>query len=185
MQHLIVPLDSDHVRAVAALAAEVAEVAGLPDLHAPVRPHVTVVAFTGLSRAAARQAIEGALAGVDPFEIRAHGYGVFARSGRFGPSLNVPVVRSGSLDAVHGLAHRVLVEAGAAIAGWTAPETWSPHITLTDRALDSAGVGAAVAVLTERHHPSWHIPVDRLVVVGGWSEAVDGGEAIRLRAPRA
>jgi 2'-5' RNA ligase len=179
VQHLIVPLDPDHVQAVAAVATEVAEAAGA-DLGPPVCPHVTVVAFTGVDPEAARRAIEWALAGAEPFEMRAHGYGVFAQSGDFGPSLNVPVVRNGPLDTLHRAVHRALVEAGAEVAGWTLPDTWSPHITLTDRALDTAGVGAAVSSLAAHRHPSWHIPVDRVLLVGGWSDPIDERDAIHL-----
>jgi 2'-5' RNA ligase len=184
VQHLIVPLDPDHVEAVAAVAAEVAEATALADLGPPVCPHVTVVAFTGIDRDAARRAIEWALAGAEPFEMRAHGYGVFARSGEFGPSLNVPVVRSGALDTLHRAAYRALIDVGAEVAGWTAPDTWSPHITVTDRALDVDGVGAAVASLSGHRHPSWHIPVDRVLLVGGWSDPIDERAAIHLPPAR-
>jgi 2'-5' RNA ligase len=180
VQHLIVPLDPDHVHAVAALAAEAAEAAGLPDLGPPACPHVTVVAFTGIEPAAARRVIESVLAGVRSFEMRAHGYGVFARSGDSGPSLNVQVVRGSALDELHALVHDALAEVGAEVAGWTLPDTWSPHITLTDRALHTAALGRAVAVLAGRRHPSWHIPVDRVLLVGGWSEPFDETDAIAL-----
>jgi 2'-5' RNA ligase len=173
VQHLIVPLDSDHVQAVASLAAEVAAAAGCADVGPPVCPHVTVVAFTGVDPEVARRAIEWGLAGAQPFEMRAHGYGVFAQSGEFGPSLNVPVVRNGPLDTLHRAVHQALVEVGAEVAGWTLPDTWSPHITLTDRALDTDGVGAAVSRLAGHRHPSWRLPVDRVLLVGGWSEPVD------------
>jgi len=75
-------------------------------------------------------------------------------------------VRAAALDALHGRVCAALHRAGAQVAGWSEPNIWYPHITLVDRGLDPAHLGAGVAWLARRHHPSWHIPVDRLQVTG-------------------
>lgn len=180
MHHLIVPMDEDHRRAVGGLATGVARALGQPAVRPPACPHVTVVAFTGLDRAAARAVVAEALAGLTGFTVRAHGYGVFARSGHSGPSLNVPVVRSAPLDALHRRAHDALVAAGAEVAGWTTPDCWSPHITLVQDALAPAELGRAVGALADGHHPSWHVPVRELLVVRGGDDPIDRAHAVPL-----
>lgn len=180
MDHVVVPLDRDHVAAVDHLAAEVADLVGLATLE-PWEPHVTVVSFGGLDRPTACAAMEAAAARTTPFRLRAHGYGVFAGNGAAGLSLHVPVVRGPALNDLHAAVHAELAAAGAEMAGWTTPDLWSPHITLVDHELEPAVVGAAVAELARRHHPSWNVPVDRLQLRGGWAERHHPCDEVALR----
>lgn len=182
MDHVVVPLDRDHVVAVAALAAEAAAAMGHPAQEGS-EPHVTVVAFTGVARPEALAAVTAAVAELPPFVLRAHGFGVFARTGHSGLSLFVPVVRNGPLDALHAQVHGALLAAGAEVAGWTQPESWSPHITLLDRDLDATEVGAGITSLAARHHPSWHIPVDRLQMRGSWAERTQPSDEVCFSRP--
>lgn len=180
MDHVVVPLDRDHIAAVDALATEAAAAMGVPP---PERsqPHVTVVAFRGVVRSDALAAVTDAVAERAPFVMRAHGFGMFARTGHSGLSLHVPVVRGPSLDVLFGDVHRALVAVGAEVAGWTQPDTWSPHITLLDRGLEAPAVGAAVARLASHHHPSWHVPVDRVQVRGSWATRAQASDEVPLR----
>lgn len=182
MQHVILPLDRDHDVAVRTLAAEVAEVVNTPDHLAPDLPHVTLLAFTGLDVATVQAVVRAAVSDTPPFTIRAHGYGLWSRSAPFGPSLHVPVVRDNTIDALHRGLHQNLAQAGAEIAGWTVPELWSPHITVIAPVLDPHEIGLAVAHLLKRDHPSWHIPVDKLEIVGGRTDRAQRGEVVCLRA---
>jgi 2'-5' RNA ligase len=182
VDHVVVPLDRDHVEAVGALTAEAAAAMGvvLPDRS---EPHVTVVAFGGVPRADALDAVRTAAADIAPFVLRAHGFGVFARTGHSGLSLHVPVIRNRSLDALHVCVYDALVAAGAEVAGWSQPELWSPHITLLDRDLEAAQVGAGIACLSSHHHPSWHVPVERLQLRGAWQDRDQPNEDVPLSPP--
>lgn len=180
MKHLTVPLDHDHDRAVRALADEIAAVVGVQPSLSPAQPHMTLLAFTGLSGPAVRNAVSAALRPSRVFTMRAHGYGVWAGSGPFGPSLHVPVVRDAELDALHHTLQRAMSQAGAEIARWTLPELWSPHITIIAPVLDPDEMGQAVAHLLERHHPSWHIPVDRVQIMAGRGQPDEDAEMVCL-----
>ena len=181
MQHLILPLDRDHDVAVRTLAAEVAEVVRTHDHLAPDLPHVTLLAFTGLDVATVGAVVRATVIGHPPFRIRAHGYGLWARSEPFGPTLHVPVVRDNAIDALHRDLHQNLDQAGAEIARWTVPELWSPHITVIAPVLDPREMGLVLAHLLRRDHPSWHIPVDKLEIVGGRTDRAQRGEVVCLR----
>jgi 2'-5' RNA ligase len=183
MNHLVIPLDVGHASAFGELVEGVATAACLGSPRAWSKPHVTLIAHDGLPRAAAGAAIEGALAATAPFTLRAQGYGFFTGSDALDLSLHVPVVRDRPLDALHRDLCAALRQAGADIAGWSEPQLWTPHITLVDRELDAARLGQAVAWLAGRHHPSWRIPVDRVVLSGGWPER-DGADTVLLFGSR-
>ena len=183
MDHVVIPLRRDHVGALATLAEGVASAAGVARSTVRPNPHVTLVAYTGLARAAALVAVEAAVADSGPFVLYAHGYGFFTGDDPQELSLHVPVVRNGPLDALHRDVCDGLHRAGAIVAGWSESALWSPHITLLDRGLDAAGLGAAAAWLAHRHHPSWHVPVDRVLLTGGWTEREEGGDLVALVGP--
>ena len=170
MDHLVVPLDPGHVHVIDELIGGVAGAAGLAPALEASTPHLTLIAHSGLDRARVSTAIGPVAAATAPFTIHAHGYGFFTGPEPSDLSLHVPVVRSGPLDALHGELCAALREAGAEIAGWSAPELWSPHITLLDRQLSPAKLGAAAAWLARRHHPSWRIPIDGVAITGGWRQ---------------
>jgi 2'-5' RNA ligase len=167
VDHVVIPLDGDHAAVLARLADELATAAGVPALEEGRHVHVTVVSYAGLSRRVAVEAVDAVAAGCSPFVAHAHGYGFFTGDQPSGLSLHVPVVRAGALDTLHRKVCAAIHRAGARVAGWSEPDIWSPHITLVDRGLDPVRLGAAAAWLARRHHPSWHIPVDRLQVTGG------------------
>jgi 2'-5' RNA ligase len=185
VDHLVIPLDRDHIQALAALACGVAAAANVGVAAACVDPHVTVVAYTGLSRKKARASIENVAGETEPFVLHAHGYGFFTGDEFSELSLHVPVVRTGALDAVHRRFRAALQRGGAAIAGWSEPELWSPHITLLDRGLDPTSLAATIGWLAHRRHPSWRIPVDRVVVTGGRRDRVRPGDIVPFGASAA
>jgi hypothetical protein len=167
MDHVVVPLDEDHRRSTAAIASALCERIGGRAPPADVDRHITLVSFCGAQVPSVLAGLRATLPGVEPFVVRAHGYGFFRGDGDDGLSLHVPVVRSPPLELLHRRVHGALVSVGADIAGWTAPALWSPHITLLDRDLEPDGLATAVRWLASHHHPSWHVPVDRVLVVGG------------------
>lgn len=170
MDHLVIPVGPDHRKAIDALVAGVASAAGLETPTGGRDPHVSLFAYEGLSRAAAGLAIETSLRATEPFVIHAHGYGFFTGDDPANLTLHVPVVRAEALDSLHAQLWAHLVSAGADVAPWSAPDLWTPHLTLLDRALDPPALGAAAAWLARRHHPSWSIPVDRVVLTGAWPD---------------
>lgn len=170
MDHLVLPLDVSHVHVVDELIAGVAAAAGLTPPPEASDPHLTLIAHRGLDSASVASAIAAVAAATAPFTIHAHGYGFFTGPEPSDLSLHVPVVRSAPLEALHGGLCAAVRDAGADIAGWSAPEVWSPHITLLDRQLDPARLGAAAAWLAQRRHPSWRISIDRVAVTGGWAQ---------------
>ena len=170
MEHVIAPLDTDHVRAVRHLADEAVAAAGLSEVPPASTAHVTLLAYAGLLPDDAADAMAATVAAAAPFSVHAHGYGMFTGVEPKDLSLHVPVVRTRSLDAFHRGLHGALLAAGAHIAGWSGPDTWSPHITLVDRGLDPATLGAAVTWLARRPHPSWRVPIERVAITGGWPE---------------
>ena len=180
MDHLVIPLDSDHLHAWSELVGSVASAAGLTGQGPPSHPHVTLIAHSLAPPGAVLAAVEQVAAVTATFAIRAHGYGFFTGKEPHELSLHVPVVRSAALDALHGQLCAALRRAGAQVARWSEPELWSPHITLLDRDLAPATLGQAATWLAQRHHPSWRIPVDRLALTGGWSERDRLGDVIRL-----
>jgi 2'-5' RNA ligase len=166
VDHVVIPLDRDHGAVLAVLADDLARAAGLPAPAEDRHAHVTVVSYAGLGRSAALEAARAVAADSAPLVVHAHGYGFFTGDDPTGLSLHVPVVRTALLDALHQRVCAALHRAGAQVAGWSEPDIWSPHITLVDRGLDPARLGAGAAWLARRHHPSWNIPVDRLQVIG-------------------
>jgi len=167
MDHLVIPLDGDHIHALAALTHGIVTGCGLAMTADRTDPHVTLVAYTGLSPEVAHSSIDAVAARTAPFVLHAHGYGFFTGDEPTELSLHVQVVRTRALDTLHRGLRAALHRAGADIAGWSEPDLWSPHITLLDRGLDPVSLGTAARWLAHRRHPSWRMPVDRVVVVGG------------------
>jgi 2'-5' RNA ligase len=170
MDHIVIPIGKDHASAIEVLASGAASAAGVRRHPGEPAPHVTVLAYTNLSATSAQQSVGKIIAATRPFRFHAHGYGFFAGAEPSELCLHVPVVRNVCLDALHELLCATLTEAGADIAGWSVPDVWSPHITLLDRSLDPARLGAAAAWLARRRHPSWDILADRVVLTGGWAD---------------
>lgn len=164
------PLDAAHASRLMELARAIGVAAGLPKASEVDHPHITLVAHTGLSPDDAQAAIGDVAATTRPFLLRAHGYGFFTGDEESEITLHVPVVRSRALDELHQRLDEALRRAGADVAGWTAPALWSPHITLLDRGLDPAALGAAVTWLAARHHSSWRLGADRIALTGGRTE---------------
>lgn len=181
VDHVVVPLDRDHVVVVDELSRAAADAAGVarPEDR---QPHVTLAAYAGLGQAAAQRAIATVVADVAPFAVHAHGYGFFAGDDDRRLNLHVPVVRDPRLDDLHERVVGALIHAGARIAGWTEAGTWTPHITLIDGGLDPPALGRAVTWLASHHHPSWQLPVDCVAVTGGWEQRAAGFVPIRLSA---
>jgi 2'-5' RNA ligase len=162
MDHVVLPLDDTHRDALSALQLR-ATGCGCPGRRED--PHVTVATFTGLDRDRAARVLRRAVGHVSPFVLRAHGLGVFAGDDGH-RTLHVQVVRGPALAELHAAVIGALQGAGAVVAEWTGPELWTPHITVLDEGRDRGLVSDAIRNLGGRHHPSWRIPVDRLVVVG-------------------
>jgi 2'-5' RNA ligase len=179
VDHVVIPLDSIHAGLVDALAECFAEAAGVRRAEGGT-PHVTLVAYTGVERCTARAVVAAASADTAPFVVHAHGYGFFAGHDAGNLNVHVPVVRTDSLTALHRAVLNAIRGAGAVVAGWTEPEAWTPHITLLSRGLDPTRLGAGATWLAAHHHPSWQIPVDRVVVTGGWRERSATSEPLRL-----
>lgn len=170
MDHIVIPIGPDHRKAIDALVAGAEAAAGIDSPTGRRNPHVSLFAYEGLSRAEAELAIEPSLRATEPFVIHAHGYGFFTGDNPVNLTLHVPIVRAEALDSLHARLWVKLRDAGADVAPWSAPDLWTPHLTLLDRALDPAALGAAAAWLARRHHPSWSILVDRVVLTGGWPD---------------
>ena len=182
MDHVAVPIGAAHAGSLVDLLDAVAAAAGLQH---PVRssPHVTLIAYSGLARAEAARIVEPIATAIAPFTIRARGYGFFTGTEHTELSLHVPVVRGARLDELHARLCHALERSGAEVAGWSVPELWSPHITLLDRQLDPDRLAAAVTALARRHHPSWRITIDRIVVTGGWADREQPEIEITLGGP--
>lgn len=179
MDHVAIPLDADHVRALADLVGGLTVATGLAGAERS-HPHITLTAHSGEAREAALEAVEEVAAATTPFTVHAHGYGFFTGDRSSELSLHVPVVRTEALAALHRDVCAALADAGADVAPWCGPDLWSPHVTLLDRGLDPLALGEAAAWLAQRHHPSWQIPVDRLAYTGGWAERDRPADVIPL-----
>jgi 2'-5' RNA ligase len=165
MQHVVAPLDPDHIRAARELIEQVRTAAGLPELEPPCwEPHVTLVSYGGLVPAVAVEALRGLAATSSPLVVRAHGYGFFAGDAPSELCLFVPVVRDGEIDRLQRCLGTRLEDAGATLCGQSRPAVWTPHITLLDRCLDPARLSLAVGHLATRPHPSWNVRLDRLEI---------------------
>jgi 2'-5' RNA ligase len=167
VDHVIVPLDLDHVEAATRLATEIASVLAIDAACATSGLHITMASYTGLAPAIAGRVLARVAGSVAPLTVRAHGYGVFTGDGHSDLSLHVIVVRTTALDRLHGLVHAGLSKAGAVMDGLTRPEVWTPHITLLDRQLDPALLGRAVELLARRPHRSWSVPISSLALSTG------------------
>jgi 2'-5' RNA ligase len=161
MDHVVLPLDVTHQQALEALQSR----ARRWRTHSKGTPHVTVATFTGLERSRAADELRRAVAHVEPFTLRAHGFGIFT-GGDGHRTLHVQVVRGPALEVLHAVVVRALEAAGGSVAEWTGPELWTPHITVLDEATVVDGGLGTIGDLVGRHHPSWRIPVDRLLVMG-------------------
>lgn len=179
MDHVVLPLDRDHQRAVARVVDRLAPATGLPPPPG-TRAHVTLVAHRGLDRAAVWAALEPVAEQTRPFTVHAHGYGLFTGPDPADLSLHVPVVRTEALDHLHEQVVAALQRAGAEVAGWSEAARWTPHVTLLAHDLTPAMLSDAVGLLIGRRHPSWQIPLDRLEVTGGWPDRADTGDVHRF-----
>ena len=184
MDHVVLPLDPDHVRAVRRLVAGIADAARLDGQVGRPEPHVTLIAFAGGEQAAVRAAVAEVGAAIEPFDVHAHGYGFFSGKETTELALHVPVVRTALLDGLHLALCAALDRAGAEVATWCAPHLWTPHVTLVDRGLTPDALAAGVTWLAQRHHPSWQIPVDRVALTGGWQERDLPADVISLHGRR-
>jgi hypothetical protein len=180
VDHIVIPLGPDHLRAMESIAAGAAAAAGLTYTPGASGGHVTLLAYDGLARPEARGATAAVVATTAPFSLHAHGYGFFTGDDPPDLSLHVPVVRAAALDTFHARLWVALFRAGAEVARWCTPDLWSPHVTLLDRALDPEGLGAAAGWLARRHQPSWSIPVDRVALTGGRPEHDRADEVVLL-----
>jgi 2'-5' RNA ligase len=180
MDHVVIPLDRDHVAARALLLEGLMTAIGMEAVPEAVDPHVTLVAHDGIEGEVAVGALSAVAATVEPFTMHSHGYGFFTDEDPIGLNLHVPVVREPALEGLHQAVCVALTAAGATIAGWTTPTWWTPHITLLDRGLRPESLAAGAAWLAGRHHPSWRIPVDRLLAVGGWRSRDAPGATLLL-----
>ena len=178
MDHVVLPLGTTHRDALAALQRRATGGSSVRE-----HPHVTVATFTGIDRAQATRALRRAVGHLSPFVVRAHGFGIFAGDDGH-RTLHVQVVRGPALAALHAEVTRALEEAGAIVAEWTGSELWTPHITVLEEGSSPGLVSDAIRNLAGRHHPSWHIPVDRLSVIGSagarWRE---GCHTVKLAGP--
>lgn len=177
----MIPLGRDHLHAWAELVEGVTAAADVATSECS-HPHVTLIAYSSLSTATVRDAVEDIAAATAPFTIRAHGYGFFTGTEPSELSLHVPVVRTAALDHLHHDLCVAIHRAGAQVAGWSEPELWSPHITLLDHVLDPVRLAHGTAWLAQRHHPSWRILVDRVALTGGWPEQDRPAQVIRFGA---
>lgn len=180
--HVLLPLDGSHESAVRRLAAGAALAAGLDPGAGPTGHHVSLVVVPGATLEGVRLAMAEVAQAVEPLAIRAHGYGFFTDGTTPGTSLHVPVVCGPALLELHRRACVALEARGMAPAAWTAPERWSPHITVLDRGLDPVALGRAVTWLGGRHHPHWSIPIDRLAVEGRQGDAAVEPASVALGA---
>lgn len=180
LDHIVVPVGDDHLLAIEHLAAGAASAARIERHPGEPVAHVTLLAYSGLSRVDAVQLAERIVPATPMFTFHAHGYGFFSGDDPSGLCLHVPVVRSRPLDSLHDALRGALSTAGADIARWSEPDIWSPHITLLDRHLDAARLGLAAGWLARRHHPSWDIVADRVVLTGGWAEHDRPGHVVRM-----
>jgi 2'-5' RNA ligase len=165
MQHVVAPLDPDHVRAAHDLIDQLRAATGVPEPAPPCwEPHVTLVSYVGLPRAVAVEALQEVATATAPFVVRAHGYGFFTGDAPSELCLFVPVVRDGEIDQLQRRLGARLEDAGATLCGQSRPAVWTPHITLLDRCLDPARLSVAVGHLAGRPHPSWNVRLDHLEV---------------------
>lgn len=178
MDHVVIPVGPDHRRAIDSLAAGAAAAAGVAPPAGGSDRHISLLAYEGLARDQAAPALLAAARHLGPLMVHAHGYGFFTGEQPSALTLHVPVVRGPALDLLHARLWAALGDAGAEIAPWSAPDLWSPHLTLLDRTLDPHTLGAAAAWLARRYHPSWNIPVDGILLTGGWPDT--GGVPIPL-----
>jgi 2'-5' RNA ligase len=170
VHHVVIPLDGDHLRALQSLRRRAAT--SFCD-----EGHITLVSFEGAELDTARQSLLGTARTTAPFVVRAHGYGVFV--GDDGDtSIHVPVVRDDTLNALHCGVVSALRDAGAAIAGWSEPKVWTPHVTIVSGAPDE--LASVVAALAAHAHPSWHLPVRLLQVVAGRGRGTDAWPPVPL-----
>lgn len=162
--HVLAPLDPDHDAAATALARSAAGAAGLDPAAVPGQHHLSLVVAVAVDRPRLERALAALAGATPPLLVRAHGYGVFCDREPAGNSLHVPVVRTPALEALRRGVEGAVRAGGGEPAGWTDAEHWSPHVTLLDHDLTPARLAAAVAHLAARHHPSWVVRLERLVV---------------------
>jgi 2'-5' RNA ligase len=168
VDHAVIPLDGSHRDALRRLGTAVSTHIGIDEPDRCLRPHITVAAYDAFPARRVACAFTRFGRGIQPFVAHAHGYGFFSGDSNRDLSLHLDVVRAPELDVLHGCVLAALHDLGADVAPWSEPDAWSPHITLIDRALTPEALGRATAWLARRHHPSWHIPVERIAFTGGW-----------------
>src|SRR5690348_11778689 len=120
MDHVVIPLDRDHVGSLALVAEGLAAGIGLSAAAATAWPHITLAAHYGLAEDELGS-VEQLAAATTPFTVHAHGFGFFTGDRPTSLSLHVPVVRSPELDALHRRICDALHQCGVVIATWSQP----------------------------------------------------------------
>jgi hypothetical protein len=166
VDHLLLPLDPPHIEAVERVAEVVSTAAHLDPAPGPA-PHITLLAYDGLPRDDVERVLRPIVTRTAPFQVNAHGYGLFTGGRPQDLCLFVTVARCAPLERGHSTVFHAMEHAGARVSGADRPSSWLPHVTVVDRGLDACTLGVAVASLAGRGHPRWHIPIDCVVLAGG------------------
>jgi len=161
MQSVVIAIGEPYREWIEEAAGEIAAVTGRKGL-SPHRPHVTLH-VAGLYDGDVTPALSRMARLASKLDLVTGRVGIVR-----GPRIVVAleVVRDRALVAFHQQALAMLAPLARTARPAYATDTWAPHITIVDSAIDPAHADAIGAVLARRDF-SWRIPVTNICLVPG------------------
>ncbi|MFP4346101.1 MAG: 2'-5' RNA ligase family protein [Anaerolineales bacterium] len=161
LQAVVSILDEAHCTRVESLWEELDREFGVHGVYITPIPHFSYQVAEGYGQEALQELLEDLAARHAPFTIHTSGLGLFTGPD---PTLYVPVVRS--LDLTHF--HQSLWEAISGVAqniiAHYDPQSWFPHITLTQDGADAETLGAIFQRFSQREF-NWEIDIDNVALI--------------------
>ncbi len=120
---------------------------GLSGVHKVPFPHVTLLAFNGLTHFDVKELLERISQSLPPFMLETSGIGLFGAPARI---LHAPVVKTPVLLDLHQRACVELARLGGEIPPLYRPERWMPHVTLAQGDTARGTYGQAVDLILQQ-----------------------------------
>ncbi|BDU73080.1 2'-5' RNA ligase family protein [Mesoterricola silvestris] len=121
---------------------------GLAGVHKVPFPHLTLMAFEGLTHYEVKSLLERVSQSLPPFMLETSGIGLFGAPARI---LFAPVVKTPVLSELHQGVCAEVAKLGGRIPPLYVPERWVPHITLAQGDPVRGTYGQAVDLVLQQN----------------------------------
>jgi 2'-5' RNA ligase len=161
LQAVVSVLDEAHCAQVKSLWEELDREFGVRGVYITPIPHFSYQVAEEYEWEALQEKLEWFAGAHAPFTIYTSGLGLFTGPE---PTLYVPVVRSLDLTRFHQDLWDTISEAATTIIAHYDPQSWFPHITLTQDDADAETLGAIFRHFSRRKF-NWEIQIDNVALI--------------------